>query len=126
MNTEELLKKLIIEKSGSVNKFAQEIGIAQSTLVSVFSRGVNKSNINTIIKICQALEISADALIDGRIVSNKDIGTDFLIQSEQDPKQQVLIERFSTLSPENQKQVESYISFLLNKQNEDSSEEDKK
>ena len=124
MNTEELLKKLIIEKSGSVNKFAQEIGIAQSTLVSVFSRGVNKSNINTIIKICQALEISADALIDGRIVSNKDIGPDFLIQSEQDPKQQILIERFSTLSPENQKQVESYISFLLNKQSEDPSEAD--
>ena len=124
MNTEELLKKLIIEKSGSVNKFAQEIGIAQSTLVSVFSRGVNKSNINTIIKICQALEISADALIDGRIVSNKDIGPDFLIQSEQDPKQQILIERFSTLSPENQKQVESYISFLLNKQSEDPSETD--
>ena len=124
MNTEELLKKLIIEKSGSVNRFAQEIGIAQSTLVSVFSRGVNKSNINTIIKICQALEISADALIDGRIVSNKDIGTDFLIQSEQDPKQQILIERFYTLSPENQKQVESYISFLLNKQSEDTSEAD--
>lgn len=125
MNTEELLKKLIIEKSGSVNKFAQEIGIAQSTLVSVFSRGVNKSNINTIIKICQALEISTDALIDGRIVSNKDIGPDFLIQSEQDPKQHILIERFSTLSPENQKQVESYISFLLNKQSEDPSEADK-
>lgn len=124
MNTEELLKKLIIEKSGSVNRFAQEIGIAQSTLVSVFSRGVNKSNINTIIKICQALEISTDALIDGRIVSNKDIGADFLIQSEQDPKQQILIERFSTLSPENQKQVESYISFLLNKQSEDPSEAD--
>ena len=124
MNTEELLKNLIIEKSGSVNKFAQEIGIAQSTLVSVFSRGVNKSNINTIIKICQSLEISADALIDGRIVSNKDIVPDYLIQSKQDPKQQILIERFSTLSPENQKQVESYISFLLDKQSEDPSEAD--
>lgn len=125
MNTEELLKNLIIEKSGSVNKFAQEIGIAQSTLVSVFSRGVNKSNINTIIKICQSLEISADALIDGRIVSNKDIVPDYLIQSKQDPKQQIFIERFSTLSPENQKQVESYISFLLDKQSEDPSEADK-
>ena len=124
MNTEELLKNLIIEKAGSVNKFAQEIGIAQSTLVSVFSRGVNKSNINTIIKICQALEISADALIDGRIVSNKDIVPDYLVQSKQDPKQQILIERFSTLSPENQKQVESYISFLLDKQSEEPSEAD--
>ena len=39
---EEELKELIIAKAGSVNKFAQEIGVAQSTLVSVFSRGINK------------------------------------------------------------------------------------
>lgn len=125
MNTEELLKNLIIEKAGSVNRFAQEIGIAQSTLVSVFSRGVNKSNINTIIKICQALEISADALIDGRIVSNKDIVPDYLIQNKPDSKQQIIIEQFSTLTPENQIQVEKYISFLHSQQKDDSSEADK-
>lgn len=124
MNTEELLKNLIIEKAGSVNRFAQEIGIAQSTLVSVFSRGVNKSNINTIIKICQALEISADALIDGRIVSNKDIVPDYLIQNSPDSKQQIIIEQFSTLTPENQKQVEKYISFLHSQQKDESSEAD--
>lgn len=116
MNTEELLKKLIIEKSGSVNKFAQEIGIAQSTLVSVFSRGVNKSNINTIIKICQALEISADALIDGRIVSNRDIGPDFLLQFAVDPDQHIVIHNYVALSPEHKKQVEDYIAFLLSQQ----------
>lgn len=124
MNTEELLKNLIIEKAGSVNRFAQEIGIAQSTLVSVFSRGVNKSNINTIIKICQALEISADALIDGRIVSNKNIVPDYLIQNKPDSKQQIIIEQFSTLTPENQKQVEKYISFLHSQQKDESSEAD--
>ena len=125
MNTEELLKNLIIEKAGSVNRFAQEIGIAQSTLVSVFSRGVNKSNINTIIKICQALEISADALIDGRIVSNKDVIPDYLIQNTPDSKQIIIIEQFSTLTPENQKQVEKYISFLHSQQKDESSEADK-
>ena len=125
MNTEELLKNLIIEKAGSVNRFAQEIGIAQSTLVSVFSRGVNKSNINTIIKICQALEISADALIDGRIVSNKDVVPDYLIQNTPDSKQIIIIEQFSTLTPENQKQVEKYISFLHSQQKDESSEADK-
>ena len=124
MNTEELLKNLIIEKAGSVNRFAQEIGIAQSTLVSVFSRGVNKSNINTIIKICQALEISADALIDGRIVSNKNIVPDYLIQNKPDSKQQIIIEQFSTLTPENQIQVEKYISFLHSQQKDESSEAD--
>lgn len=68
MTIEDELKDIIIKKSGSVNKFANDYGIAQSTLASVFTRGVNKANVNTIIKICQALHISADELACGRIV----------------------------------------------------------
>ena len=54
MKIEDELKALIIKHSGSVNRFASEIGVAQSTIASVFSRGVNKANINTINKICKA------------------------------------------------------------------------
>ena len=69
MTIEEELKALLIEKAGSVNKFAHDVGLSTSTVATIFSRGVNKTNINTIIKICQGLHISADELAQGRIVS---------------------------------------------------------
>lgn len=68
MKTEDKLKELMIEKSGSVNKFAHDCGLSTSTVATMFTRGVNKTNINTIIKICQGLHISADELAKGNIV----------------------------------------------------------
>lgn len=67
MTIEEELKQRIIQKSGSVNKFAQDCGVSQSTIATMFSRGVDKTNINTIIKICKTLGISTDELANGRI-----------------------------------------------------------
>jgi hypothetical protein len=36
-------------------------------MTTIFKRGINNANINNVIKICQALEISTDELIAGRI-----------------------------------------------------------
>ncbi len=82
MKIEDELKALIIKHSGSVNRFASEIGVAQSTIASVFSRGVNKANINTINKICKALHISADELSNGRIAPAYEPDYQVLISSE--------------------------------------------
>lgn len=71
MTTEEQLKALMIEKSGSVNKFAQECGLATSTVATIFTRGVDKTNVQTIIKICRHLGISADELAEGRITKSQ-------------------------------------------------------
>ena len=68
MTIEEQLKALMIEKAGSVNKFAHDAGLSTSTVATMFVRGINKTNINTIIKICQGLHISADELAKGNIV----------------------------------------------------------
>ena len=62
------LKDLIVAKYGTMLKFSAEVGIANSTLATIISRGVNNASVNNIIKICKALEISADALSEGRIV----------------------------------------------------------
>lgn len=70
MTIEEKLRKLIIEKSGSVNKFSQECGLSQSTIATIFVRGVNNANARNIIKICKHLGISADELLEGRIVKS--------------------------------------------------------
>jgi len=67
MTIEEELKNLMLEQSGSVNKFAKDCGLSTSTVATIFTRGVNKTNINTIIKICQSLNISADELAKGNI-----------------------------------------------------------
>ena len=69
MTIEEKLKQLMIDHSGSVNKFAQTCGLSTSTVATIFTRGVNKTNINTIIKICQTLNISTDDLANGKITS---------------------------------------------------------
>lgn len=67
MTIEEKLKALMIEKSGSVNKFAHDAGLSTSTVATMFTRGINNTNVNTIIKICQGLHISADELAKGNV-----------------------------------------------------------
>jgi DNA-binding Xre family transcriptional regulator len=67
MNTEDRLKNLILSKHRSVREFTQKYDIPYSTMTTIFKRGINNANINNVIKICQALEISTDELIAGRI-----------------------------------------------------------
>lgn len=99
---EEKLKELIINKFGSVLKFTQKFGIPYSTMTSLFSRGVNKTNINTILKVCQALNISADELANGRIT--------FLQEVEHPPIE------FEKLNEINQEKLKAYYQALLDSQ----------
>lgn len=102
MTIEEELKALMIKKSGSVNKFAHESGLSTSTVATIFTRGINKTNINTIIKICQALQISADELSNGRITYLSEVA-------------HPLIE-FEKLSDDNQKRLLAYYQALIDSQ----------
>lgn len=71
MTVEERLKELIIKQYGTMRDFTNHIGIPNSTFANILRRGVQNANVLTIIKICQALEISTDDLAQGRIVSLK-------------------------------------------------------
>lgn len=71
MNVEERLKELIIKQYGTMKDFTDHIGIPNSTFANILRRGVQNANVLTIIKICQALEISTDDLAEGKIVSLK-------------------------------------------------------
>lgn len=120
MTIEEQLREMMIKKSGSVNKFAQEIGVPQSTIFSIFQRGVGKANINSIITICKALNISTDELAGGRItplpVETMPAGT-----YRGAPSLEVLPNLwvdFESLSDKNKEQVASYIQFLKKMQEE--------
>ncbi len=61
------LKKLILVRFKSMREFSNFIAMPYSTLATIFKRGVGNASITNIIRICDALSISADELADGRI-----------------------------------------------------------
>ena len=67
MTTEDKLKQLILSEYRSVREFTQKYDIPYSTIGTIFKKGIKKTSITTMIKVCQALGISTDELIAGRI-----------------------------------------------------------
>ncbi len=57
------LKEIIIERYGSLKKFASVANISYPTLDSIFKRGLNKCSSTNLVKICSELNISARQLI---------------------------------------------------------------
>ena len=68
MTTEEKLKELILSRYYSIRDFTNTIGLPYTTLDSMFRRGIGNSSVTNVIKVCNALNISVDALADGEIV----------------------------------------------------------
>ena len=68
MTTEDKLKNLIVCKYGSMVNFSKEIDMANSTLATIMKNGIHKASVNNVIKICQALGISADELAHDKII----------------------------------------------------------
>ena len=68
MTTEEKLKQFILTKHRSVLEFTQSINMPYGTMSSIFKRGLDNSSMSNIIKICNALQISANELANGNIV----------------------------------------------------------
>lgn len=66
---EKKIKEMIISTYGSLSKFAEKVEMPWTTLDSVLKRGINKSNISNVIKICNGLNISADKLAEGEIIT---------------------------------------------------------
>lgn len=67
---ESRLKDLIIERYGSLKKFTDKIGMPWTTLDSILKRGVANSNITNVLKITKELNLDAEQLVDGNIVSS--------------------------------------------------------
>lgn len=64
------LKQLIINRYGSLNKFAEQIDLPWTTLDSILKRGITKANIANILKITKELGIDTEELAAGRIVNS--------------------------------------------------------
>jgi len=75
---EEKLKNLIKDKFGSVRQFALSIKIPYTTVDTILKRGIDNSNVGNVIKICKALNISIDNLLDNKqIVHNLEINNEY-------------------------------------------------
>lgn len=68
MSIEEKLKKYILSNYKSVREFVQIAGIPYTTLDGILKRGVANASIGNVLKICKALQISADELGNGKII----------------------------------------------------------
>ncbi len=84
------LKDMIIEKYGSLKKFASTINIPYPTLDSIFKRGLKKCSSVNLIKICSELNISASQIILNNVIEpyspsdeivKSDIYQEFLINT---------------------------------------------
>lgn len=75
MTIEERLKDLILSKYKSIREFTNTIQIPYSTLDTILKRGIRNSNVDNVIKICESLNISADALANGDIIFKDDVQT---------------------------------------------------
>ena len=98
MTIERKLKELIKEQYGSVSEICRQVGMPVTTLDTILKRGIANSNITNIIKITNALNISADALAEGRIEKKLT---------------EIKIEK---LTPDNKEKLTEYFELLLNSQ----------
>lgn len=82
---EEKLKNLILEKYDSVRQFAIKIDVPYTTVDSILKRGLDNSNVGNVIKMCKALDISIDSLLDSKeIISNLSFDNAAPIEVESD------------------------------------------
>jgi putative repressor len=102
--TEQQLRELIELKYGSVRQMALKIDMPASTINSILNRGILKSNVDNIFKICSALDIRPESLAEGM---------DFHKQNEDSSD---IVAIYNQLDEERQENVVDYATALLNEQ----------
>ena len=65
---EKKIKALIILQYGSVRAFSDKIKIPYTTVDTILKRGIFKSSILNVLKICKELNIDVNKLIDNKLV----------------------------------------------------------
>lgn len=68
MAIEENIKALILSRYRSIRDFVSHTELSYSTVDSILRRGICNSSLSSIIKLCNALDISADELSKGNIL----------------------------------------------------------
>ena len=65
---ENKIKDIIITRYGSVKSFSSKIKVPYTTIDTILKRGLLKSNVLNVIKICNELGIDVNELVNDKIV----------------------------------------------------------
>lgn len=65
---ENKIKDMILEKYGSIRRFANKIQVPYTTIDTIFKRGLLNANVLTVIKICNELDIDINELANNKVV----------------------------------------------------------
>lgn len=68
MTKEDILKHQITAQYKNVSSFCEKTGIPESTVRNIFKRGFDGVGVRTAIKICHALDLDIDALMDNKFM----------------------------------------------------------
>lgn len=112
MTVEQQVKELIKKRYGTVKEFSEKINIPYTTMCSILRRGFANSGINNVMKVCNELNISPDALGAGKIErknSNVISADDIILNIENND---ILVEN-KKLNEEQKKRLIKYLKFLL-------------
>lgn len=105
---EERIRELIISRYGDQKSFAEKCGMYGSTLSTILSRGFLKSAIGNVLTICDALDISMDALAHGEIAYRQDFARQNLSATEGQ-----IISYMKQLNPDGQERLSEQAEFLV-------------
>ena len=68
MRIEDQLKDMILEKYKSVRAFTMALDVPYSTIDSMLKRGIDGASVVTVLKVCMALDIDIEGLLNNKIV----------------------------------------------------------
>jgi len=74
---EDKLKGLILNRYKSIRQFSLETNIPNSTIETIFKRGLTNASISNVIRICDTLNISVDMLAQGEIAPSPAVKPEF-------------------------------------------------
>lgn len=107
MKIEEKLRRYILFKYGKLINFCEDSGLSNSTLSTIFKRGLMTTTTDKFFAICRTLNISADELANGRIV---ELGNNELNE---------LVDKYNSLDDKSKGLVEVVIDYELEEFNEE-------
>ena len=107
---EEKIKTIILVRYKSLRNFVNcsGVGLPYTTVDGMLKRGIYNANIQNVLSLCNALQISSDELAKGNIVPI----------SASDPVQQYAV-MLSKLSPSARESAIQYIKYLAEKGDEE-------
>lgn len=91
---ENQIKNVILQRYKSVRAFTQAINIPYSTIDNMFRRGIGGIGVQTVIKICNALDIDVESLHTGQIAWKANVNPTLVINELSNPE---LLEKYSKL-----------------------------